>query len=343
MKIFDYQYIDEKLIGGIEKNLPNYVDLLSNVERKATGAATLSHVMSAATSFIDGTVMETGTIRSGVKSALDEINEEDGLKKKQITKPEPFNLTKPKPRPMPVLEEIPKVIKRREVPKAIYKKDLKDIEQEKKERREQLKKETREKFAGERNFGFATHARPMNLDKTKAKVEREREKELQFDKKHSRPMPNFEEKKAVVKLNKGAVMREGYLLQKKREQDEYVAKEFEMNLRDASEYERWRREMEAQDDIKRMEHIQKQKIEMELAREEAINAKQHKLTENKFLVAQMREKSAMENDELQHKLKHDFKKRQEVAGDIKDARVNVQIEQEKVKKKKKELKTELDK
>lgn len=82
MKIFDYQYIDEKLIGGIEKNLPNYVDLLSNVERKATGAATLSHVMSAATSFIDGTVMETGTIRSGVKSALDEINEEDGLKKK---------------------------------------------------------------------------------------------------------------------------------------------------------------------------------------------------------------------------------------------------------------------
>lgn len=45
-----------------------------------------------------------------------------------------------------------------------------------------------------------------------------------------------------------------------------MAKEFEMNLRDASEYDRWRREMEEQDNIKRLEHIQKQKIEMELAR-----------------------------------------------------------------------------
>lgn len=62
-----------------------------------------------------------------------------------------------------------------------------------------------------------------------------------------------------------------------------------MNLRDASEYDRWRREMEEQDNIKRLEHIQKQKIEMELAREEAINAKQHKLKENQLLVAQMRE------------------------------------------------------
>lgn len=68
-------------------------------------------------------------------------------------------------------------------------------------------------------------------------------------------MPNFEQKKAVVKLNKGAVIREGYLLQKKREDDERVAKEFEMNLRDASEYDRWRREMEEQDNIKKLEHI----------------------------------------------------------------------------------------
>lgn len=32
-------------------------------------------------------------------------------------------------------------------------------------------------------------------------------------------MPNFDQKKAVVKLNKGAVIREGYLLQKKKEDD----------------------------------------------------------------------------------------------------------------------------
>ena len=71
--------------------------MLYNIEKKATGAASLTHVMSAATSFMDGTAVETGTIRSGMKSALEE--EDEAMKrKKHITVPEPFNITKPKPR-----------------------------------------------------------------------------------------------------------------------------------------------------------------------------------------------------------------------------------------------------
>lgn len=46
-------------------------------------------------------------------------------RKKAPTVPKPFNLTKPKPKPLPMPEEIPKVVKRREVPKSIYKTDLK--------------------------------------------------------------------------------------------------------------------------------------------------------------------------------------------------------------------------
>ena len=48
--------------------------------------------------------------------------------------------------------------------------------------------------------------------------------------------------------------------------------------------------MEEQDNIKRMEHIQKKKIEMELAREEAIHAREHQFKENKLIVAQIKEK-----------------------------------------------------
>lgn len=48
-------------------------------------------------------------------------------------------------------------------------------------------------------------------------------------------------------------------------------------------------------------------------------------------------------DELKVKVKEDMKKRKDVAEEIKDARVNVQIEQDKVKKKKKEIKQDLDK
>lgn len=47
-------------------------------------------------------------------------------------------------------------------------------------------------------------------------------------------------------------------------------KDFEMNLRDEKDFERWKTEMNEKDEIERIEHIQKKKIEMEMAREEAI-------------------------------------------------------------------------
>ena len=40
MEIYDFQYIDDKIIGGIEKNLPNVSDILRIVEKKATGKVT---------------------------------------------------------------------------------------------------------------------------------------------------------------------------------------------------------------------------------------------------------------------------------------------------------------
>ena len=40
MELYDYQYIDDNVIAGIEKNLPNVVDILRNVEKKATGKVT---------------------------------------------------------------------------------------------------------------------------------------------------------------------------------------------------------------------------------------------------------------------------------------------------------------
>ena len=40
MEIYDFSYIDDKVIGGIEKNLPNVSEILRIVERKATGKVT---------------------------------------------------------------------------------------------------------------------------------------------------------------------------------------------------------------------------------------------------------------------------------------------------------------
>ena len=40
MELYDYSYLDDKIIGGVEKNLPNVADILRIVERKATGKVT---------------------------------------------------------------------------------------------------------------------------------------------------------------------------------------------------------------------------------------------------------------------------------------------------------------
>lgn len=40
MTLYDYTYIDEKIIGGIEKNLPRVSEILKKVELRATGKAT---------------------------------------------------------------------------------------------------------------------------------------------------------------------------------------------------------------------------------------------------------------------------------------------------------------
>ena len=48
MALYDFSYIDEKIIGGIEKNLPNVSDILRKIEKRATGKTTSTLSMSEA-------------------------------------------------------------------------------------------------------------------------------------------------------------------------------------------------------------------------------------------------------------------------------------------------------
>lgn len=37
IKLYDFAYVDEKIIGSVERNLPNVAEILGTVEKKATG------------------------------------------------------------------------------------------------------------------------------------------------------------------------------------------------------------------------------------------------------------------------------------------------------------------
>ena len=43
-------------------------------------------------------------------------------------------------------------------------------------------------------------------------------------------------------------------------------------MRDASDFNRWKKETDEKEEIEHLEHIQKKKIEMEMARDEAMEA-----------------------------------------------------------------------
>mgnify|MGYP007086849300 FL=1 len=85
-------------------------------------------------------------------------------------------------------------------------------------------------------------------------------------------MPDFDKREANVRLNVAALKREEYLIDKEEVERETALGEMAMGLKDASEFKRWKREMDEADEVERLEHIAKKKIEMELAREEAILA-----------------------------------------------------------------------
>ena len=40
MSLYDFSYIDEKIIGGVERNLPAVAEIIKSVERRATGKVT---------------------------------------------------------------------------------------------------------------------------------------------------------------------------------------------------------------------------------------------------------------------------------------------------------------
>lgn len=129
MSLYDFAYIDDKIIGTVEKNLPNVADILKTVEKRATGKVTSSLSQSMTIDAETTKFGETG----GLSSTLQTVDDEPP--KKALTEQKPFNLTKPKPKVIPQPEALPREIKSNPVPKGLFTKTLADIEQEKQERR----------------------------------------------------------------------------------------------------------------------------------------------------------------------------------------------------------------
>lgn len=166
---------------------------------------------------------------------------------------------------------------------------------------------------------MASEARPgvNKFDKAKDVLEEDFQEKLKFSGTKPRKMPDFDSKQyPEVKLTAAAVKREALALKKAEEAEARRLKDLEWNQRDETEFVTWKKEMDEREEIERLDYIQRKKIEMEFAREEAILAQQKQAHNNKINAKKMKVESNVRLDQREKNLKEEFGRRVEIVDKV---------------------------
>jgi hypothetical protein len=211
-KVYDMRYIEEDVIGLLQKMKPQAVPLLEEISLLATG--TKSSVGGEATA--EAAAAEAAT-------------------KRKTTVPKPFNITQPKPRLIPQPDPISREIKAQPVPEIIHQTSLAKVLAEKTKRLDEEKGKVRSKYKPDDEFTLETAARPgVNEKEALEKAVNEvRYKECTFQ-----PTPSAPYRPPVasaeVRQNVASILREDALVKQKQEKEYTLLKDYERDLRDAS-------------------------------------------------------------------------------------------------------------
>ena len=270
IKLYDYKYIDKTIIEGLLNIKPKLKDLLDYISSKATNL-NINDIQIKEEDIKVETNYKT-LFQSGKKTEENESEKKKEMQRaqsqKKITIPKPFKLTENKPRKFKEPNEMENHYIMKPLPIGDYKKNsLKKIEENRKSRLENIKKETINKYNLCKPFILETDKRPSNSQKIKEEVEKKIESTLQFNNKYCNPPKDFTKYSGDVKYNQTAILREDYLIEKKRKEDEESLKRILIEKKDSKEYEKWISEMKLKDDLIKMEEIHKRKIELDLNRE----------------------------------------------------------------------------
>ena len=258
---------------------------------------------------------------------------------KQITIPEPFNLSVNKPKILQEPIAISNTPKFTPLPLGNYKKtSLGEIEKERKSRLEIIKKNIIERTKKDRNLlTLETDNRPTNLEKIKEEVENDIQKTLQFDNKYCRPLKDFSKFKGDVKYNETAIIREEFLIDKKNKEEEAALNKILIEKKDRKEFDRWVTEMKIRDDILKMEEIDKRKLELDLNREIATNYYQIRKNRNQLKAAEHKQQEQLNMKKKEEEKKEEIKNKKLVVKEIQKVQVNALKNKEKFINENKEL------
>lgn len=347
VEIMDYKYVENKLLFNLRKNFELLHDLIENIKLKASGG-NISMSNNDTAAFTDRNLNRPKT---GIDLKLEEnddfnmetLNTHDRLSKspeirKKITIPEPFNLTKPKPKKLSEPMRIEHKLDIKQIPYNLYKKtNLDKIEKDYIEIKKKNKEIVKEKYNENMIFKFKTDERPMNFDKVKDEVEEKIKSELKFNQKYHNPLKDFTNIQANVRYNDTAIIREEYLISKKNMKEQEDLNRILIEKKDDKEFFRWKREKEIQDDLILQEEIKKRKILNKLGKEVALNYNEKKLKENQIKVQNHKKEEELKQIEKEKELKKELEDKKLLCKQVERERENIPLGKKVIEDKNKEL------
>ena len=348
IKLYDFNFVDKEIIGGLLTTKKNISDLLTFIYNKAT-ASNLTveqkeeeeqkeEQIPGALSIAPSTTLKTKTKIEEKKGEKFEKETAKTKSFKKVTIPVPFNLSENKPRILQEPMAISNQIKIKPLPLADYKKtSLKEIEKKRKEQLEIIKKNIIEKNKKAKGFDLQTDKRPMNFDRIKEEVENKIQSTLQFDNKYMNPPKDFSKYEADIKYNEAAIIREEYLIDKKNKEEEAALNKILIEKKDSKEFERWQSEMKIKDDIIKMQEIEKRKLELELNREVASTYMQRRIQKNQLKAAEHKKQEIINMKKKAEEKAEDIKQKKQVIKEIKKEQENVAKQKIQKKKENQEL------
>ena len=140
---------------------------------------------------------------------------------------------------------------------------------------------------------FQLHETRSNIDEVRRQVEEKREAELHFRASHRKPLPDVTRQGASVKLNAAAILREDALFKKKQSEEARLLKGYEDNLRDSTEYYRWKTDMEKHDGRIKMEQVQMKRMQATASSQNARDALERQFNDNKAIADLIKQEGSL--------------------------------------------------
>merc|ERR1719247_2879854 len=122
-------------------------------------------------------------------------------------------------------------------------------------------------------------------------------------------------------MNTAAILREDALLRNKQEKEFAILKEYESDLRDCSQFYEWQYEMKKKDQLEEQARVEQRKMEMKMARVDAMEAFESLKRLNKVQASQQKEDAKMALDVVEGEKMLDLQEKQQLVEDVRDQRI----------------------